>query len=62
MKVSNLITGKAVYTITADASIAILVENLASLKVGALVVSPDGIKIAGIVSERDLVAYMCATS
>ena len=58
MKVASLITGKAVYTISADASIAILVENLASLKVGALVVSPDGIKIAGIVSERDIVAAL----
>lgn len=58
MKVSQLITGKAVYTITADASVAILVENLASLKVGALVVSPDGVKIAGIVSERDIVAAL----
>ena len=40
MKVSSLISGKAVYTVTAEASIASLVEMLASLKVGALVVSP----------------------
>ena len=58
MKVSSLITGKAVYTITADTSVAILVEKLASLKVGALVVSPDGIRIVGIVSERDIVAAL----
>ena len=58
MKVSTLITGKAVYTITADTSIATLVEKLVSLKVGALVVSPDGIRIAGIVSERDIVAAL----
>lgn len=58
MKVSSLITGKAVYTITADTSVALLVEKLASLKVGALVVSPDGIRIAGIVSERDIVAAL----
>ena len=58
MKVSTLITGKAVYTITADSSIATLVEKMASLKVGALVVSPDGIRIAGIVSERDVVAAL----
>jgi len=58
MKVSTLITGKAVYTITADTSIATLVEKMASLKVGALVVSPDGIRIAGIVSERDVVAAL----
>lgn len=58
MKVSTLITGKAVYTITADTSIATLVEKLVSLKVGALVVSPDGIRMAGIVSERDIVAAL----
>jgi CBS domain-containing protein len=58
MKVSSLITGKAVYSVTAETSIATLVEKLASLKVGALVVSPDGIRIAGIVSERDIVAAL----
>ena len=58
MKVSSLISGKAVYTVTAEASIASLVEMLASLKVGALVVSPDGITISGIVSERDIVAAL----
>lgn len=58
MKISTLITGKAVYTITAETSVATLAEKLASLKVGALVVSPDGIRIAGIVSERDIVAAL----
>jgi CBS domain-containing protein len=58
MKISTLISGKAVYTITAETSIADLVEKLASLKVGALVVSPDGLRITGIVSERDIVAAL----
>jgi len=58
MKISALITGKAVYTIPAETSVATLVEKLASLKVGALVVSPDGIRITGIVSERDIVAAL----
>jgi len=58
MKISALISGKAVYTTTAETSIADLVEKLASLKVGALVVSPDGLRIAGIVSERDIVAAL----
>ena len=58
MKISALITGKAVYMVTAETSIATLVEKLASLKVGALVVSPDGIRIVGIVSERDIVAAL----
>ena len=42
MKISTLITGKAVYTIAAETSIAVLVEKLVSLKVGALVVSQIG--------------------
>jgi CBS domain-containing protein len=58
MKVQALITGKRVHTITADSTISDLVEKLSALKVGALVVSPDGKKIDGIVSERDVVAAM----
>lgn len=58
MKISTLISGKAVYTITAETSIADLAEELVSLKIGALVVSPDGLRIAGIVSERDIVAAL----
>ena len=58
MKVQALVTGKRVHTITADSTINELVEKLSVLKVGALVVSPDGKKIEGIVSERDVVAAM----
>ncbi len=58
MKIASLISGKSVHTITAETSIAELVEKLAELKVGALVVSPDGLRITGIVSERDIVAAL----
>ena len=58
MKVQSLVTGKRVHTITADSTISDLVQKLSTLKVGALVVSPDGKRIDGIVSERDVVAAM----
>lgn len=47
--------GDGVETIAPDASIADLVAMLADLKIGALVVSTDGAKVEGIVSERDVV-------
>jgi len=56
MKISTLIAGKKAFTIPADFTIPQLVDQLATLKVGALVVSSDGKKIDGIVSERDVVA------
>ena len=58
MKVQSLVTGKRVHTITADSTISDLVQKLSAPKVGALVVSPDGKRIDGIVSERDVVAAM----
>ncbi len=58
MKVRSLVTGKRVHTITSDSTISDLVQKLSALKVGALVVSPDGKRIDGIVSERDVVAAM----
>lgn len=58
MKVSTIITGKRVETISASASIHDLVNSLNSHHVGALVVSSDGKKIDGIVSERDVVRAM----
>ena len=47
--------GSAVLTIHPEASVAGLVAMLAEHSVGALVVSPDGAIISGIVSERDVV-------
>jgi CBS domain-containing protein len=58
MKVGGIISGKRVETISASASIHDLVNSLNSHHVGALVVSSDGKKIDGIVSERDVVRAM----
>jgi CBS domain-containing protein len=57
MLVSNLLEGKGtmVVTVTKDATVGDVVADLAHHKVGALVVSPDGVQIQGIVSERDIV-------
>jgi CBS domain-containing protein len=57
MLVSNLLDGKGtmVLTVTSDATVGEVVAELAHHRVGALVVSPDGETIEGIVSERDIV-------
>ena len=55
MKIKTLIADKQVHTITAHDSVKHLVERLNSFHVGALVVSPDGKIIEGIVSVRDIV-------
>ena len=58
MKVSTIIAGKKVETISASANVHDLVNSLNTHHVGALVVSSDGKKIDGIVSERDVVRAM----
>lgn len=58
VKISSIISGKRVETISASASIHDLVNSLNSHHVGALVVSSDGKRIDGIVSERDVVRAM----
>ena len=58
MKVSSILDGKRAETIKPTATIKELVEKLASMKIGALVVSSDGKSIEGIVSERDIVQSM----
>lgn len=58
MKISNIIKGKRVETISASASIHDLVNILNTHHIGALVVSSDGKRIDGIVSERDVVRAM----
>lgn len=55
MQISSLLPGKQVQTIKPDATIKELSQALASFKIGALVVSSDGKRINGIVSERDIV-------
>ena len=58
MKVSSILDGKRAETVKPTATIKELVEKLAAMKIGALVVSSDGKFIEGIVSERDIVQSM----
>jgi CBS domain-containing protein len=57
MRVENILQSKgwAVETISAGASMAQAVHRLTSAGVGALVVSNDGEKVEGTLSERDVV-------
>ena len=57
MKVRTMIAqkGERVLTIQANATIAAAVEILHAEKIGALVVSDDGVGVEGILSERDVV-------
>lgn len=58
MRISDVLRGKPsqeVVTIPPDATVRELVALLAQHNVGALIVSADGSKVEGIVSERDVV-------
>ncbi|MGH3414980.1 MAG: CBS domain-containing protein [Actinocrinis sp.] len=57
MRVRDVLThkGGGVVTVRPDATCRDLLGLLARHNIGALVVSPDGITVAGIVSERDVV-------
>ncbi|AXT85610.1 histidine kinase [Aeromicrobium sp. A1-2] len=64
MRVSDVLASKgsdAVYTITPESTIRELLDVLAELNVGALVVSDDGKTMRGIVSERDIVRKLRTT-
>ncbi len=52
--------GRDVSTITPDTTVRAAAEALAAANIGALVVSPDGSALAGIVSERDIVRRLAA--
>lgn len=52
--------GRNVSTIAPDATVRAAAEALAAANVGALVVSPDGSALTGIVSERDIVRRLAA--
>lgn len=52
--------GRDVATVAPDATVGIALSVLADRNVGALVVSPDGVAVAGIVSERDIVRRLAA--
>lgn len=60
MLVSDLLEGKGftVATITGEATVGAAVADLTRHRIGALVVSPDGRSIDGIVSERDIVWHL----
>jgi CBS domain-containing protein len=60
MLVSNLLEGKGtmVATTTGTATVGEVVADLTRHRIGALVVSPDGRQIDGIVSERDIVQHL----
>ena len=51
-------SAEGVLTVTPDSSVAQAARMLSELRVGALVVSPDGERVAGILSERDIVREM----
>lgn len=57
MLVKQILSNKSagVVTIPAGSSLRDAVELLASRRIGALVVSPDGRQVKGILSERDVV-------
>jgi CBS domain-containing protein len=57
MKVQDIIKAKGanVETVRADATLPVALHKLATMGIGALVVSPDGERVEGIVSERDVV-------
>ncbi len=63
MKISDVLRNKGteVATIRPDESVTRLIEVLADRGVGALVVSPDGTAVVGIVSERDVVRHLHRT-
>jgi CBS domain-containing protein len=52
--------GRDVSTILPEATVRAATEALADGNVGALVVSPDGSTLAGIVSERDIVRHLAS--
>ena len=58
MRISEVLAGKSipgVITIKPDASVRELLTLLAEHNVGAVIVSPDGTEVGGMVSERDVV-------
>ena len=59
MQVENILQskGRAVHTVSADTMLAAAVEMLTQRRIGAVVVM-DGKKVAGILSERDVVRHL----
>ena len=59
MQVENILQskGRAVHTVSADSLLAAAVDMLTERRIGAVVVM-DGKKVAGILSERDIVRHL----
>ncbi|MER7449532.1 CBS domain-containing protein [Nocardia beijingensis] len=62
MRISEILRrkGSDVATVAPDTTVRALLATLAERNIGAVVVSPDGNTIAGIVSERDVVRNLHA--
>jgi CBS domain-containing protein len=62
MRIADILEhkGSQVLTVTPDLTVARIVERLRVARVGALVVSRDGLHPDGIVTERDIVAGLSA--
>lgn len=60
MNISDILRGKSatVHTITAGSGVRDLLATLADHNIGAVIVSSDGHRIEGIVSERDVVRHL----
>jgi CBS domain-containing protein len=60
MYVADLLAAKGtmVATVGGDATVGVVVAELVRHRIGALIVSPDGNRIDGIVSERDIVRHL----
>jgi CBS domain-containing protein len=60
MKVRDILAhkGRNVITIRPETSVATVVHRLALERIGALVVSDDGSRVLGIISERDIVRVL----
>ncbi|MFN8051997.1 MAG: CBS domain-containing protein [Acidimicrobiales bacterium] len=52
--------GNAVATVSPSATLEAATRLLGERRIGALVVSEDGVSVAGILSERDVVAHLAA--
>ncbi|MFI0395465.1 CBS domain-containing protein [Paracoccus jiaweipingae] len=55
------VTAQAVFTLSPDATVAEAAQILAEKRIGAVVVSGDGARPDGILSERDIVRAMART-
>ncbi|HEX2063068.1 MAG TPA: CBS domain-containing protein [Acidimicrobiales bacterium] len=57
MKVREMLRakGQGVETIAASEPVSRAIQALTKMRIGALVVSPDGVRVDGVISERDIV-------